>query len=102
MECDDEELKATKEKSADEMLEELGYKISEEVDEEKDKYGCGIQFKKKTNITAKYIEFYHYHKQICIFEEQFIRDEIVRHKSNYLDMQELKAINKKCEDLGWI
>lgn len=86
---------------ADKMFEELGYKISEEVDEKKDKYGCGIQFKKETNITSKYIEFYYYHKQICIYEEQFIRNESVRHKSNYLDMQELKAINKKVEELGW-
>lgn len=102
MECDDEELKATKEKSSDEMFSELGYEITEEVDAKKDKYGCGIQFLKKSNITAKYIEFYYYHKQICLFEEQFIRDEIIRHKSNNLNVQELKAINKKCEELEWL
>lgn len=104
MDLDKKELEATRKmgKTADEMFEELGYMISEEIDKRKDKYSCGIQFKKENNITVKYIEFYYYHKQICIFEEQYIRDEIVRHKCNILDMQELQAINKKCEELNWL
>ena len=87
---------------ADEMFEELGYRVSEEVSEQIDKYGCGIQFKKEMAVTTRYIEFYYYHKQICIYEDQYIDDKVIRHDSCLLNVQELQAINQKCKELGWL
>jgi len=87
---------------ADEMFKELGYEISEEVSEKINKYGCGIQFKKEMAVTTRYIEFYYYHKQICIYEDQYIDDKVIRHDSINFGMQELQAINKKCKELKWI
>lgn len=102
---DDDELRATRilngvEKTADKMFEELGYEITEE-NNSKNKYDNGIQFMKKERSVKKYIEFYYYHKQIVIYTDQYIYEKIKRWESTIINMQELKAINKKCEELGW-
>ena len=73
---------------ADEMFEELGYKseiIKSEVNNE---------------VTIMYIKkfVYEYNSKIIAFK---LKKKIVEIKYS-LDMQELKAINKKCEELGWI
>lgn len=74
--------------NADEMFEELGYKseiIKSEVNNE---------------VTIMYIKkfVYEYNSKIIAFK---LKKKIVEIKYS-LDMQELKAINKKCEELGWI
>lgn len=79
MDCDDEELKATKEKSANEMFSELGY-VKDETGEE-------IIYQ----LNQHEIVFYLSRKQFdcgCGIGREFIT------------MQELKAINKKVEELG--
>ena len=102
---DDDELRATREKTADEMFKELGYEIAEEVSEKTDKYGCGIQLKKEMLFKTKYIEFYYYHKTICIIEDHYmdyVDGKIASCKGFSLNMQELQAINKKCKEMGWL
>ena len=83
---DDEELEATrklngvgKEKTADEMFEELGYKKNFE-----DKYRANYEndgFETIINFDKEYKD--------------------VRVYNNGFDMQELQAINKKVQELGW-
>lgn len=79
MDLDDEELKDTKrikEKTADEMFKELGYK--------KDINELG--------------HLYYYGKNGII---RFSINEKMIDKLNWISMQELKVINKKVEELGW-
>lgn len=88
------------ESEADKLFEELGYKITEEVTD--DFYNNGIQYTKQDKYIKKYIEIYYYHKEIVIYTEQIIDGKIIRWKSAVLGREELKAINKKVEELGWI
>lgn len=81
MDLDDEELKATrklngadKKKTADKIFEELGYKKKFNNYYEHD-FGTTIEFESE-------------------YKEINIRGSI--------EMQELQAIDKKCEELGWI
>ena len=78
---------AYNEKSADEMFEELGY---EKIEDIRTDIGCIYYNKEKHCIYYKYpkIIFHYKPKKITIQNE-------------YLSMQELQAINKKCEELGW-
>lgn len=69
---------------ADKIFEKLGY--------EKQKVYVGILTYKNNNYDAE-IEFDLGDQTIYANKD----DEAV-----YLDMQELQAINKKCEELGWI
>ena len=106
MDLDEEELKATRrlngtaELTADEMFENIGYKVTEEVTD--DLYNNGIQYTKKEKYIKKCIEFYYYHREILIYTEQTIKNEITRWKIATLNLKELKAINKKVEELEWI
>lgn len=96
MDCDEIETEATKnikEKSADEMFSELGYIriannqfcITYQIRDDR-RIPYTIQFGFDKNTVEKY-----YYNEIL----NFINAERIT-------MQELKAINKKCEDLGWI
>lgn len=81
---------------ADKMLDELGYKKIE------DKYN--IDFNKRYNFTngdkiQEQIRFCKLDKYIHI--ENFNFNSGISF-GKFLDMQELQAINKKCEELGWI
>lgn len=71
--------------SADEMFEELGYKV------------------KRSDLPAMfYCEYYNKTSKDII---QFWNDKTIskynEDESDYIDMQELQAINKKVEELGW-
>ena len=83
MDLDSEELEATRKKSADEMFEELGYiKVEDSkmcIKYANDEIDCEINFWKIDKTVSKT----HYEKL------------------GYMTMQELKAINKKVEELGW-
>lgn len=86
MDLDDEELRATRkmkglEKTADEMFEEFGYTKSGNIE----------YYKDYNNIIYFDIENKTFHKT---GECDAMCDAIT--------MQELKAIIKKCEELGWI
>ena len=87
MELDTEELNATKnrEKTADEMFEELGYTV---------KNGTGAMI---------YCEYYNKKTEDII---QFWGDKTIskynEDETDYITIQELQAINKKCEELGWM
>ena len=84
MDLDEQELKATREKSADEMFEELGYK--------KDNYTeIEILYRKDENHI---IRFWKKGKRIIKQNEDGWYMSIT--------MQELQAINKKCKELGWL
>lgn len=81
---------------ANKLFEELGYKKIE------DKYN--IDFNKRYNFTngdkiQERIRFCKLDKYIHI--ENFNFNSGISF-GKFLDMQELKAINKKCEELGWI
>ena len=99
---DNEEYEATKrilknpmtnryieiEKSADEMFEELGY---EKVEDIRGSIGF-VYFKRE-----KHFIYNEYPK--IIFHNKIKKLTI---QNDYLTMQELQAINKKCKELGWI
>lgn len=69
--------------TADEMFKKLGYlKLSDLSNKIKTVY---------RNNKGKHIQFNHLVKRVS-FEGT----------CRWIDMQELKAINKKCEELGWI
>lgn len=72
--------------TADEMFEELGYKI------DRDEQGIVIY---KTNCTGSMI-------YLCVFHNT--DDERFRLKiyEQYMNIKLLQAINKKCQELGWI
>ena len=82
MDLDNEELKATKEKTADEMFEELGYKKAEHI----------------YPTLGFVVEYDNGERQIDFMNEE----EEVKIWNISTTMQELKAINKKCEEMGWI
>ena len=91
MDLDLEELEATRNKSADEMFEELGfYKkiISEELSY-------------TNNKEIRYLR--HSDKCLIKFDLNFkqVLCEYIGGLSSSITMQELKAINKKVEELGW-
>lgn len=73
-------------KTAGEMFKELGYKIqrSEPINE--------VYYEYYNNNTRDIIQFW-YDKTVSKYNE----DEV-----DYITMQELQAINKKCQELGWI
>ena len=82
MDLDNEELQATKEISADEMFERLGY--VEKIEDD-----SVIKFIRDDNRTIIF------HLDYKIF--------YVEHKDfEYFTIKELQAINKKCKELGWI
>lgn len=74
-------------KTADEMFEELGYETSEKLKN-------GIVYLKEEedeDIEISFIDYDDYGKTVEV--DKF---------SNLITMQELQAINKKVEELGWI
>lgn len=80
---------------ADEMFEKLGYeKIVEHKFKEPDAYNDGVT------------ELILYRDEIKRLEISFWNDRTISKTSNYdvsyLTMQELQAINKKVEELGWL
>lgn len=78
---------------ADKMFEELGY-------ERKNNDSFEIRFVKKFIIKRpRHIIFSVLDKEISVCEEN---EKELAVKRDYFSMQELKAINKKVEELGWI
>ena len=81
---DDDELRATREKSADEMFKELGY------EKENNPFLEIVYGKDNNNI----IRFWKPEQKI-----------IKQDKEGWyqgINMQELQAINKKCKELEWL
>lgn len=78
-----------KEKTADEMFEELEYKKLEEND-------YYIEYRKQGKDYSKFIKFDLIDRSFTSFYY------VVTDKQAYLSIQELQAINKKCQELGWI
>lgn len=66
---------------ADEMFEELGYKIDDENN-------YVTAFYKNDKLFGQFINFYHAFKTF--------------NKIGSITMQELQAINEKCRELGWL
>lgn len=79
-----------KEKTADEMFEELGYEYSECYCEDNLEE---IYYTKKGKYTPQ-IKISLYHKVIKVFRKE--------EKASSFDMKLLQAINKKCKELKWI
>ena len=79
-----------KEKTADEMFKELGYEKPEDTIFNIEK------FVKTIGKTKYCIAFDYFYRRISVFtfEDRESRKDI--------SMQELQAINKKVEELGWI
>ena len=85
MDLDEQELKATREKSADEMFKELGFK--------KSLFG-------KTQICYSLHEDDDgwYSKTIFFMKVQ----KKIRLENDYFSSKEIQAIYKKCKELKWI
>lgn len=95
MDCDKEELEATlniAEKSADEMLEELGYRILFDNT-------CMFRYVKCFRLKPKRHIIFAVDRTISVCEEN---DKDLAINRDYFNMQELQAINLKCKELGWI
>ena len=71
---------------ADEMFNELGYELLNEYDKDFD--NNFIVYLK----VAKTIRFKKSNHKVSVRDTQ----------RNYIDMQELQAINEKCKELGWL
>lgn len=87
--------------SAKTMFEKLGYlrKIQTSIYEEEDvKY---IKDNNKTK-TKRIIEFSNNGKYIDITEQynEYLPEDNINY--NYIDLEELQAINKQIEELGWL
>lgn len=77
--------------SAKEMFKELGYKQYVDID-----YQSQILYSKKTNESSKDIEFNMQYKIIYLPNYKY------RTPYRYeLSLEELQAINKQIEELGW-
>ena len=79
---------------AKEIFEKLNYKLKKQDDE------C-ILYKKEDTFQVKGVNF------ILSFESVICNSEVkvgnmMMPADNMLSMQELKAINKQCEELGWL
>lgn len=80
---------------ADKLFEKLGY---EKVRKDNDSYE--IRFIKKFTLKRpRHIIFTVLDKEISVCEENEKRLAVIR---DWFSMQELKAINLKCKELGWI
>lgn len=79
---------------ADELFEELGY---EKIDSNKIKH---IRYIRLINKTTK--ENINFHKNFKKVEVYFYDIEDYEELIKPISMQELKAINLKCKELGWI
>ena len=79
---------------ADKLLEELGYKkLGEDTD-------CLITYIKEFKLKRpRHIIFSVLDKEISVCEEN---EKELAVKRDYFSMEELKAINKKVVELGWI
>lgn len=78
-----------KEKTADELFEELGYKKNEEND-------YFIEYRKQKESCCKFIK-------LDLIDKSFTSFYYVIHdEKSYLSMQELQAIYKYCQEKGWI
>lgn len=77
-------------KTAEELFKELGYKI-----EKKERY---IMYYKYLNFSGRiFIEFNFNEKMVEVwYEDSRIRKKV------HIDILELIAINKQCEELGWL
>ena len=101
---------------ADKLFKELGYKKydnhPEEEKEEPNKWtsqDCRvIEYTQQATIKGMlYTLFIRFHiegkvVEIGASERREGYRELGRYRNPILNMQELKAINKKCEELGWI
>lgn len=88
MDCDEIETEATrkmKENTADEMFEELGFKKS--ITEYKNIEYCKEEYKIIMFLTKNEAVSISYYFNVSELN---------------ITMQELQAINKKCEELGWV
>ena len=74
--------------NADEMFEKLGYEKVSDITE-----NTGYVYFKK----EKHSIYYEYPK--IIFHNKIKKITI---QNDYLSIQELQAINKKCQELGWL
>lgn len=72
---------------ADMMFEKIGYTVSEQLEN-------GIVYLKETDDEDMEISFIDY--------EDYGKTVEVDKFDGLITMQELQAINKKCEELGWI
>ena len=81
-----------KEKTADEMFEELGYKIMFDNT-------CMFRYVKCFELKPKRHIIFAIDKTISVCEEN---EKDLAINRDYFNMQELKAIYKKCEELKWI
>ena len=79
---------------SDKLLEELGY---EKIDNNKIKY---IRFIRQVNKTTK--ESINFHKIFKKVEVYFYDFEDHQELTKPISIEELKAINLKCKELGWI
>lgn len=80
---------------ADNVFEELGYEKILEHNFEKSKYDCAemlIEYRLRENMT----------EIIFWSDKTFGKDYCYDNDERTFTMQELQAINKKCEELGWV
>ena len=78
--------------SADEMFEKLGYEI--DYDD-----CCLMRYVKFFDLKPARHILFSCDREVCVCEEN---EKELAVNRDYFSMEELQAINKKCEELGWI
>jgi len=98
--------------AAKDMFEKLGYEYKEYNYGKENKMSNGIQYRKNKKMqeeiercgifTEKIIEFYFYHKELELYQICYFSDGSKTECNTFiLKSDELKAINKQVEELGW-
>ena len=80
-------------KTADELFKELGYEIE-------DKSFSSILYEKNISLSERVYIYFRLKEKLV--QAEYVDDDYEMRGASYLNMQELKAINEKCKELGWL
>lgn len=80
-------------KTADEIFKELGY-------EKADESFSSILYEKNISLSERVYIYFNLKEKLV--QAEYVDDDYEMRGASYLNMQELKAINKKCKEMGWL
>ena len=89
--------------TAKEMFEKLGYKLNDDINNYLQNRYEYKRFNKTTKMfrTITIVNGENKENKFIEIEEEFVRDIETNTNYGYLDFEEIQAINKQIEELGW-
>ena len=78
---------------ADELFKELGY-------EKADESFSSILYEKNISLSERVYIYFKLDEKLV--QAEYVDDDYEMRGASYLNMQELKAINQKCKEMGWL